>query len=506
MDNGRETIMDPDQRSGMRKMSTPLDLAALDDIGWDVASTNVRITGSHVYPDNGTYPISVRLTGSQLGQATATLNATITNVAPTLTATSNKTVLAGVPLAITDIVTISDPGFRNTAVTPNTVETFTYSVNWGDNSPATTGSATIDQHGGVGRPTLASFNATHTYEMAGTYTVRVTVTDDDGGSTNTSFRVTVTPQPRLTVTSSRTSIPENGGVPAQLTITRSGTDLQSPLTVNLFSNDTSEATLPATAIIPANSASVNVPITVVDDTLLDGDQIVEFTASANNAVSGSVSITVTDHETLTAALLTPEVLENAGSVAVRLRLTRSNTDTSNPLTVALVFSKANELEPMPQATIPAGRQTVEVRLGVRDDNIPEKTQVVLIRVSSSGYVGAESSLRIIDDEPPAFQNQTNPFDVNNDGRVRSIDALQVINYLNRQGGPQELVFGQSSFPPFMDVTGDYFVTPIDALRIINAINRGETGPEGEALLGYLDESTEPLWAKKRFGRLAPSSA
>lgn len=501
MDDGRETIMDPDQRSGTRKTSTLLDLAALDDIGWDVASTNVRVVSNHVYPDNGSYPISIRLIGSQLGQATATTNAAITNVPPTLTATSNKTVLAGTPLSITDIVSISDPGFRNTAITPNTSETFSYSINWGDDSAPTTGSATIDQHGNSARPTLASFNATHTFEMAGTYTVRISVTDDDGGAANTSFRVTVAPQPRLTLSLNRNRIAENGGSAAQLTITRSGTDHQAPLTVNLASNDTTEATLPTTAVIPANMASVSVPVTAVDDSLLDGEQVVELSASASNTVPGTITLVVTDHEVLTATILTPQVAEDAGAAAVRLRLSRSNTNTENPLVVALAFDKPNELEQLVQTTIPAGRQLIEIRLGVINDDTPEKTQIVRIQATAEGYNGTQTTVAIIDDEPPAFQNQVNPFDVNGDGRVRSIDALQVINYLNRQGGPQEMIFGQNPFPPFMDVTGDYFVTPIDALRIINAINRGETGPEGEGLLGYLEENQDWLRQRKRLGQI-----
>jgi hypothetical protein len=55
-------------------------------------------------------------------------------------------------------------------------------------------------------------------------------------------------------------------------------------------------------------------------------------------------------------------------------------------------------------------------------------------------------------------------DVNDDGQVSSIDALLVINALNRQG--------QSDNETFTDVNNDGRRSAIDALRVINRLNRG----------------------------------
>ncbi len=83
-----------------------------------------------------------------------------------------------------------------------------------------------------------------------------------------------------------------------------------------------------------------------------------------------------------------------------------------------------------------------------------------------------------------WQNPTRSLDVNNDGFISPIDALIVINYLNR-GGDTFLPDSGVSTPPFIDPTGDENVTPLDALTIINFLNQGGIG-EGEAELTTLE--------------------
>ncbi len=81
-----------------------------------------------------------------------------------------------------------------------------------------------------------------------------------------------------------------------------------------------------------------------------------------------------------------------------------------------------------------------------------------------------------------YKNQTNNADVNADGFVTPIDALQVINFLARNGSSAALTNPPNRpVPPYVDVNGDGFVTPIDVLIVINTINRQTFGAgEGEA--------------------------
>lgn len=88
----------------------------------------------------------------------------------------------------------------------------------------------------------------------------------------------------------------------------------------------------------------------------------------------------------------------------------------------------------------------------------------------------------------AVEVKSNPFtnanwnlDVNASGRVSSIDALQVINWLNDTTKPKDLSLATPTFaPPYVDVNGDGRVTSFDALLVINYLNeRPPTGGEGE---------------------------
>ena len=86
--------------------------------------------------------MAVQVTDSGGLSSTDTATVTVNNVAPTITAVAaNQTVNEGQLLSITDIITFSDPGF-------GAGETFTFSIDWGDGTAPSTGSATIDTPGG----------------------------------------------------------------------------------------------------------------------------------------------------------------------------------------------------------------------------------------------------------------------------------------------------------------------------------------------------------------------
>ena len=96
-------------------------------------------------------------------------------------------------------------------------------------------------------------------------------------------------------------------------------------------------------------------------------------------------------------------------------------------------------------------------------------------------------------------NQTNAFDVNNDGFVSPIDVLILVNSLNT-GGSGLLSNGSSasgesgSGKYFLDVNSDRYLSPLDALMVINELNSRSNGGggEGEAAPLVTSSSGSPL--------------
>ncbi len=103
-----------------------------------------------------------------------------------------------------------------------------------------------------------------------------------------------TPTPELTVTTVDAAISENGGSTIG-TVSRTGSTTDA-LLVTLSSDDTGEATVPATVTIPAGYPSVGFTISAVDDNIVDGNQTVTINASASDFSDVSDTLDVLDDD------------------------------------------------------------------------------------------------------------------------------------------------------------------------------------------------------------------
>jgi hypothetical protein len=134
----------------------------LDDDGFFDDATGVAVT--HVFGDNGVYPVGLRVTDSLGATDTDQTTVTVSNVAPTVF----EPVLVPEPSdegeAVTASSTFTDPGFDDAP--------FVCTVDHGDGSGTQSGTVSGDTCTGP----------SHVYVDDGTYTVEVTVTDKDGGT------------------------------------------------------------------------------------------------------------------------------------------------------------------------------------------------------------------------------------------------------------------------------------------------------------------------------------
>ena len=116
---------------------------------------------AHTYATDGTYTVTLVVTDSRgAASAAAQTTATIANIAPSVSAGPDASTGPGV---YTLQATFSDPGANDAP--------WSYTINWGDGL-LTSGT----------KSSQGSITATHPYLLPGTYTVRVTVTDKDGGT------------------------------------------------------------------------------------------------------------------------------------------------------------------------------------------------------------------------------------------------------------------------------------------------------------------------------------
>jgi PKD repeat protein len=191
VNNANPVVTAPSDQSGTEGTNATFNLGSFTDLGanddpWTVdvtwgdsgsdsftTATQGALSFDHSYADNGTYDVSVTVTDKDGGVSnTITFQIVIGNAAPVLTGPADQGGTEGTAAPFnlgnfTDLGVDDDP--------------WTVDITWGDS-----GTDSFD----VATPGALSHS--HTYTDNGTYTVNVTVTDEDGAVSNTAtFQVVV---------------------------------------------------------------------------------------------------------------------------------------------------------------------------------------------------------------------------------------------------------------------------------------------------------------------------
>jgi uncharacterized repeat protein (TIGR02543 family) len=267
-------------------------------------------------------------------------------------------------------------------------------VNDLDGDPVTTTWSLFEGPGSVIFDDASAVDTTASFDTQGVYTLRLTA--DDGRETVTDDVVITVAVPGLSLEIEQASILENGGT-SNATVSRLSS--AGDLVVNLSSNDTSEATVPAFVIIFDGETSADFTIAAADDALVDGTQTVTITASAVGNPDAVDTIDVTDDEVaiLTLNIDAASIGESDGAGATTATVTR-NSDTTNAIIVNLSSDDTSEADVQATVTIPAGQSTSpSFDIDAIDDSVVDGTRTVTLTASYSGHTEGTDTLDVTDD-------------------------------------------------------------------------------------------------------------
>jgi Tol biopolymer transport system component/streptogramin lyase len=187
------------------------------------------------------YTITAALTDSAVTDTETTV-VTVDNAAPVITGISGPSGPQAVGSTVSVAANFTDAGAQ---------DIHTCAINWGDGS---TSAGSVMETNGSG-----FCGGSHTYATAGTFTVRVTITDDDGGSASSTINVTVNGSTAITSLVATGPINENGST--TLSGTFSDPDSTDTHTVTISWSDGSTSVL----TLAAGVSSFSAPHQYLDD-------------------------------------------------------------------------------------------------------------------------------------------------------------------------------------------------------------------------------------------------
>jgi len=130
--------------------------------------------------------------------------------------------------------------------------------------------------------------------LDGDQNVSITAVSTDYGAGQAAILVYNTNTATLAVTLPATAT-KGAGTLTDAGLVSASSVVAANYTVNLASSDTSKLTVPSSVVIPAGQSSVPFDLTVLDDTLIDGPQVVSVTAHVPGWTDGSNSMTILDY-------------------------------------------------------------------------------------------------------------------------------------------------------------------------------------------------------------------
>lgn len=317
-------------------------------------------------------------------------------------------------------------------------------------------------------------------------------------------------EPRVSVAASASSMKENGSAKIKLNLEpapHSGLTISYRVHPNSTATATADYTLGGTAgqvTVPAGRSSVDITVTGVNDRHNEGDEtvIIELSPGTGYSIGTDRVHTLTirddDAPTVQFGSLGVQRGEGAGTVNVTIALDRM-TSANLPVTYGISGSAANGSDYdrlSGTVTIPANGISVDIPIVIRDDDLNEGDEMVILTLSTGvGYsVGSRSvyTLTITDNDVKANtpvasvcypNNECDDVTVHEggqhypglyvDGGALSADLSITIEYVGGTATPGEDFRGIPNFP----------TTPGETFTVTAKANSADSGGVTYARMG-----------------------
>lgn len=245
----------------------------------------------------------------------------------------------------------------------------------------------------------AVFNLTivNDAELDGVQNAQITAAAAGYSSTTAWIAVLDNETASLAVTLPASALEGDGAVSASITVSAAPT---ANISVNLSSSDTSEIQVPASVMLQAGQTSAVFGVTIVNDTQIDGDQLVTVSAQVTNWTAGAASILVRDNETTNLAVTLPVSAREGDGVLVGAGAVRISGTLPTNLVVSLSSSDTTELIVPATALISAGQTSGSFNPSVVNDPDIDSSQIVFVTASAPGFANGVTNITITDNESP----------------------------------------------------------------------------------------------------------
>ncbi|MCX8158004.1 MAG: PA14 domain-containing protein [Verrucomicrobiae bacterium] len=174
------------------------------------------------------------------------------------------------------------------------------------------------------------------------------------------------------------------------------------LNVELQASLPGQLIIPATVTLPANVATLTLPVSTVDNAFADGTRQVAVTAhvldAAGNrlATGGSDTLEINDDDGNALQLTLARSLVAEGLSPATTGTVTRNTATNEPLDITLTSSRNTEATVPGTVTIPAGQRSVTFPINTLEDGVSDGNQTVLITAAASGFALGRAALVVSD--------------------------------------------------------------------------------------------------------------